>query len=127
MARRGVIGGITITTVALACGAAGRAILLHSTPEAGQATAPPPALVLRFNGRIEKRLSYVTLVGGPRNAKILLLRSDPEAPPDVLRFTLPVLGPGVYRVEWKVLSVDGHFPEGVVGFTVVAPHSEVTR
>jgi len=77
--------------------------------------------VLQFNGRIEKHLSTVRLVGGPRNTKMLLLKSDPAAGPDVLTFALPPLEPGAYRVEWRVLSVDGHFTEGVVRFTVVAP------
>jgi methionine-rich copper-binding protein CopC len=90
--------------VASASAAAGHAILLDSTPRAGEATALPSELVLRFNGRIEKRLSSVTLVGGARNAKTLLRESDAEAPPDTLRFGLPALEGGAYRAEWRVLS-----------------------
>jgi methionine-rich copper-binding protein CopC len=42
-----------------------------------------------------------------------------EAPePDTLAFKLPRLEPGSYRAEWKVLSVDGHFTQGVVTFTI---------
>jgi methionine-rich copper-binding protein CopC len=83
--------------------------------------------MLHFNGRIEKRLSRVMRVGGPRATKILLGVSGPDAPPDMLRFTLPPLEPGAYRAEWKVLSVDGHFTVGTVTFTVVAPDSLAPR
>jgi methionine-rich copper-binding protein CopC len=112
---------------AFASAARGHAILVDSSPRAGEATAPPGELMLRFNGRIEKRLSHVMLVGGPRKTKILLGISHPTAPPDVLRFALPPLEPGAYRAEWKVLSVDGHFTGGAVTFTVVAPGSQAPR
>jgi methionine-rich copper-binding protein CopC len=118
---------IQFGAIAFATTAAGHAILVDSTPKPGEETVSPAELVLRFNGRIEKRLAYVTLVGGPRNAKIPLVRSDPNAPPDALRFALPALESGVYRAEWKVLSVDGHLTDGVVGFRVVAPASEAPR
>jgi methionine-rich copper-binding protein CopC len=105
-------GGVGLT--------AAHALLLESTPRAGDAGPSPARLMLRFNSRIEKPLSTVMLVGGPRNTRIMLLRSEPEAGPDTLVFGLPQLEPGRYRVEWKVLSVDGHFTEGVVNFTVIA-------
>jgi methionine-rich copper-binding protein CopC len=42
--------------------ARGHAILLDSSPKQAEVTTPPAALMLRFNGRIEKRLSHVMLV-----------------------------------------------------------------
>jgi methionine-rich copper-binding protein CopC len=113
---------VALCGVACAAGVAvgaAHALLLESTPKAGDAVASPARLMLRFNSRIEKPLSTITLVGGPRNTRIMLLRSEPEAGPDTLVFGLPALEPGRYRVEWKVLSVDGHFTEGVVSFTVI--------
>lgn len=67
------------------------------------------------------------LVGGPRATKILLPVSHPAAPTDMLRFALPELEPGVYRAEWKVLSVDGHFTGGSVTFKVVGPSYQGPR
>lgn len=109
--------------LAMAPGAApvaeGPALLLGSVPPAGAKVAAPERLVLRFNGRIEKRLSGVTLVGGPGEAALRLTDPEPGMPPDALAYRLPPIEPGAYRVEWKVLAVDGHFTEGVVRFTVV--------
>ena len=97
------------------------AVLVESIPKAEASVRAPSQLVLKFNSRIEARLSSVWLVGGPRNTRVLLLM--PEATtPDTLIYAMPeMLGPGQYRAEWKVLSVDGHVNEGVVRFTVIEP------
>jgi copper resistance protein C len=39
----------------------------------------------------------------------------------ILRVGLPMLGPGVYRVTWQVLAIDGHRNEGAYVFTVTSP------
>jgi methionine-rich copper-binding protein CopC len=94
------------------------AILLESVPPAEASVPAPPRLVLKFNSRIEARLSSVTLIGGPRNTRVRL--PSPRAPhTDTLIYALPVLSPGQYRAEWKALSVDGHVTDGVVRFTVI--------
>ena len=94
------------------------AILLESVPAAEAAVLAPPRLVLRFNSRIEARLSSVVLVGGPRQTRVGL--SSPQAlDRDTLVFSLPDLSPGQYRAEWQALSVDGHLTTGVVRFTVI--------
>jgi methionine-rich copper-binding protein CopC len=97
---------------------AAHALLLESIPKAEASVPAPPQIVLKFNSRIEARMSSVLLVGGPRNTRVFLLM--PEAPAaDTLVYSLPELAPGQYRAEWKVLSVDGHVNEGVVRFTVI--------
>lgn len=97
---------------------AAHALLLESVPKAEESVLAPVRIVLKFNSRIEARLSSILLVGGPRNTRLLLLM--PEAPAaDTLVYSLPELTPGPYRAEWKVLSVDGHINEGVVRFTVI--------
>lgn len=106
---------------------AAHALLLDSTPKPNASVAAPPQVVLRFNGRIEAALSSVALVGGPRNAKILLLRPRRSERPDVLIYDLPSLEPGAYRIEWKALSVDGHLTDGVLKFTVVEPTARPAR
>jgi len=96
------------------------ALLLDSIPKAGATEASPPRLVLRFNGRIEKRLSRVVMVGGP-GAPSLTLDAPEASSADTLVYPLPVLAPGRWEARWRVLSVDGHFTEGRVRFTVREP------
>jgi copper resistance protein C len=116
---------LVLSTVAVA---SAHALLLDSTPKAETAVSAPPRLILRFNSRIEARLSSVVLIGGPRRTRELLVKDEatPEQP-EMLIYTLPPLEPGRYRVEWKALSVDGHLTNGVLKFDVVAPASRPER
>jgi methionine-rich copper-binding protein CopC len=96
--------------------AAAHSLLLASVPAARSVVAAPSHVELRFNNRIEKPLSSIALVGagGARVIATVL----PEGPPDRLRASLPPLPPGDYRVEWRVLSTDGHVVTGTFTFTV---------
>lgn len=109
---------MVVVALLVARSATAHPVLVSSSPAAGATVVPPAPLILRFNGRIEKKLSLATLVGGPRQTSIALLVSEPATPPEVLVYRLPVLAPGRYEVRWQVLSADGHFGEGVVPFTV---------
>jgi methionine-rich copper-binding protein CopC len=102
------------------------AIILESSPRHEESGAPPRRLVLRFNGRIEKRLCSVQLIG-PQRRTIVLLRQEPDTSLDTLAYPLPALEPGAYQARWKVMSADGHVTEGTVRFTVVAPAPGRTR
>jgi methionine-rich copper-binding protein CopC len=102
-------------------------LLVESTPRSGEAVGNPTRLHLRFSERIEKRRSTVMLVGGPRNTRIWLFESMPEAGPEALLFVLPRVEPGTYRAEWKVLSLDGPAIEGTVTFSVVSDVSAPPR
>jgi methionine-rich copper-binding protein CopC len=113
---------MTLLVLARAATVSPHALLLESTPAADRTVTAPSRLVLRFNGRLETGLSSVTLLGGPRQMRVLLIKN--EATPeqrDMLIYTLPPLEPGRYRVEWKALSVDGHLTNGVLRFEVAAP------
>jgi YVTN family beta-propeller protein len=96
----------------------GHGILLDSTPKEGQTAVAPLRLVLRFNSRIEKQLCSVELEG-PGKTGIVLLRHEPDAPPDTLTFPLPSLAPGPYRARWRVLASDGHVTTGTLAFSVL--------
>ena len=96
--------------------AAGR--LVESTPSDGAFVTAPTRIVLRFDGRINTHSSTVTLIGGPRKTKILLITPLASDRPDVLIYSLPQLESGRYRVEWKALSVDGHLTDGSLTFQV---------
>jgi copper resistance protein C len=92
-------------------------LLLESAPAAGATlTSAPSTLMLRFNNRIEKPLSRVRLVDAAGAKQALTLSPDGGA--DRLVATVPPLQPGTWRVEWQVLSTDGHVVAGRFQFTV---------
>jgi methionine-rich copper-binding protein CopC len=92
-------------------------LLLESSPAAHAVLATAPAHVeLRFNNRVEKRLSRVTLVGA--RGERLPATTLTDGAPDRLRAQLPPIPPGEYRLEWRVLSTDGHIVTGTYTFRV---------
>ena len=98
--------------------AVAHSLLLASAPAAGATVSSAPAsLVLRFNNRIEKPLSRVRLVDAAGVKRQLTLSTD-EGGADRLIATVPPLAPGTWRVEWQVLSTDGHVVAGRFEFTV---------
>ncbi len=100
--------------------AAAHAIVLESSPTHDAVLAQPPGQVtLRFNSKIEKRFTRVTLTAGDRApAPVALPTSDDPESPDRLVIPLGPLGPGVYVVRYRVLAVDGHITEGALRFRV---------
>ncbi len=96
------------------------AIVLESSPTPDAVLSSAPSLVtLRFNSRIEKRFTRVTL-GLADRAPVALPAADAEATPDRLTIPLEPLGPGVYVLRYRVLAVDGHVTKGALRFTVGA-------
>jgi len=102
-------------------GAQAHSLLLESSPAAGATLSEgPPQISLRFNNRIEKSLSTIRVLderGAPR--PVAVLAGDAAA--DRLTATLPALVPGAWRVEWQVLSTDGHIVSGRFSFRVAPP------
>jgi methionine-rich copper-binding protein CopC len=92
-------------------------LLIFSSPAPGAVVKASPSLVvLRFNNRIEKRLSRVRLVDDRgRIASAPITQADDETP-DSLLAVVPPLAPGAWRVEWQVFSTDGHVVSGTYGF-----------
>lgn len=120
LARLIAAGGLV--SAALGAGArdaAAHALLLESTPPADSVGAAPPQLVLRFNGRVEKRLSRVELRA--RDGVAIALDGPAAASPDTLVYPLPPLTPGPWEARWRVLSVDGHVTEGRLRFRIEGP------
>lgn len=108
---------------ALLPGLAGRAeahaILVESTP-ASNATAASGALALRlrYNSRIDAARSRLTLFAADGTSRVLPL--DADQPPDILAAHAD-LPPGLWRLRWQVLALDGHITRGDVTFTLTAP------
>lgn len=102
--------------------AAAHAIVLESVPAPGAILVRPPARVsLRFNSKVEKRVTRVTLAKSDGPPRLVSIASDgpgPDHEPDRIVIPLPPLEPGRYVIRYKVLSADGHVTEGALRFTV---------
>jgi methionine-rich copper-binding protein CopC len=102
--------------------AGAHAIILESEPAAGAKLAdPPPRIYLRFNSKIEKRLSQVTLTAADGRPVPLAVKADGGETPDRIVLPLGSLRPGAYVIRYKVLAADGHITEGALRFTVLEP------
>jgi methionine-rich copper-binding protein CopC len=97
--------------------AAGHSLLLESSPAPdSRLAAAPREVALRFNNRVEKRLSRIRLVDERGEGRDLPVATDGAA--DRLTGVVPAAPSGRYRVEWQVLSTDGHVVAGRYWFTV---------
>ena len=113
--RRAVLA--CVSALALMTGRANaHAILGDSEPKAGaMVQAGPISFRLRFNSRIDRGRSRLTL-SGPGQTKTTL-PIGPDGPPDILT-TAATLKPGAHVLRWQVLAVDGHITRGDIAFTV---------
>jgi methionine-rich copper-binding protein CopC len=99
--------------------ASAHAILEESTPPPGASIqAGPLDLRFRYNSRIDRARSRLTLIHADRSRDTIAIASD--GPPDIIAARLD-LTPGTYVVRWQVLAVDGHITRGDVPFIVTAP------
>jgi methionine-rich copper-binding protein CopC len=95
------------------------AILLASSPAVGGSVpAGQVAMEFRFNSRIDRLRSRLTLTRPDRSQTVLPIRDEG---PEELLYTTVALTPGAYTVRWQVLAVDGHITRGDVAFTVTGP------
>ena len=110
---------ILLAAILLPATAHAHAILEQSTPPAGASVKPGPLdLHLRYNSRIDRDRSRLTLIRPDRSKDTIPIAED--GPPDIINAHLD-LTPGAYIVRWQVLAVDGHITRGDVPLTVTAP------
>jgi methionine-rich copper-binding protein CopC len=116
--RAGVAIVALVVALAQSAVVSAHARLERSVPASGAVLDGAPArVVLTFNSEVERRFSRFTLrladgserkLEGPAGAG--LTRQ--------LAIELGPLGPGEARLEWSVVSRDGHRIAGTLGFTV---------
>jgi copper resistance protein C len=113
---------IACLTLAAPRAATPHAIVLESSPTHDAVLpGPPDQVTLRFNSRIEKRFTRVTLALADRApVAVPVPPGAADATPDRLTIPLQPLSPGVYVLRYRVLAVDGHITEGALRFTVGA-------
>ena len=93
------------------------AIVIKSSPAVDAViTGEDVPIRLQFNSRIDHDRSRLTLFA-PTGAQQPLTPTT-DAPPDALTAAAAHLAPGVWRLRWQVLSVDGHITRGDIPFTV---------
>jgi hypothetical protein len=116
-----------ISAAMLAAVAWGEAVLAHallakSEPARRAVLVRPPGQVrLWFNERLEPAfcvLSVLDADGRPATAESARVSAEN---PKLLELALPALAPGLYTVQYKVLSVDGHTVKASYTFTVKGP------
>ncbi len=114
-ARRLLLAAGAVLLAASPLGA--HSLLLHAVPApASRLPAPPARVVLRFNNRIEKPLSGLRLVDSRGRALALVPSADGRA--DEMVAPVPPLEADAYRLEWHVLSTDGHVVRGAYSFRI---------
>ena len=110
----GLVLALTASPVALA-----HAFLDHATPAVGShVRGSPQAVTLWFTEELEPAFSSIKVLDASGKQ---VDRGDTAPDPNdrtALKVSLQRLVPGVYRVAWRVLSVDTHVTEGEFSFTV---------
>jgi methionine-rich copper-binding protein CopC len=91
------------------------AMLERAEPRVGNTVSSPPREIrLVFSQALEGAFTSVSITdpsGRPAGGKARVNGTEITVP-------LKGAGPGVYRVNWKVLSKDTHVTEGSYSFTV---------
>jgi copper resistance protein C len=116
IAPRSVLLAATLSVVA-AVPVTAHSLLLSSDPASDVVLRHSPAYVtLRFNNRIEKRLSRVQLVDERGAVAVAPTAAAERQAAETLVAAVPPLAPGAWRVEWQVFSADGHVVSGSYRF-----------
>jgi methionine-rich copper-binding protein CopC len=111
------LAAVTLAATSVPLPALAHAIVLESRPAPNAAVTQGDVPVeLRFNSRIDRKRSRLTLAGP--NGSSAQVPIEEEGPPDRLAGKAAGLAPGEYRLKWQVLSVDGHITRGEIPFRV---------
>ena len=116
--RRALLVGVAALAVPGA-GSQAHAILVESTPAiGGTIPAGPQLLRLRYNSRVDRARSRLTLTRPDKTQAVLPIEAG--GADDVLAATVD-LAPGRYVLRWQVLAIDGHITRGDIPFAVTSP------
>ena len=116
--RLSFVGLVAASTMAFASRPAVHASLVSSEPAAKSHLASAPARIrLVFSEPIEGKLSRITLARSGGGPFVVPAAGDPR---DVHAVIAPAdsLTPGAYRLEWRIVSADGHPVDGNFVFAI---------
>jgi methionine-rich copper-binding protein CopC len=111
-----VFAGAALLVLLASVAAHAHALLDRADPRVGSVvTEAPRQVLLSFTQDIEAAFSAVevTDASGQR-----VDEGTPRVEGNVMSVPLRSLSPGIYRVKWRVLSVDTHATEGAFSFEV---------
>jgi copper resistance protein C len=110
---------IAILALGAAAPAWGHAFLERAEPRVGSTVKSAPAQVrVWFTQNLEPAFSSLEVVS-ERGERVDQGPAKPDpGNPTLLQVPLKQVGPGTYRVKWRVLSVDTHVTEGDFTFSV---------
>lgn len=93
--------------------------LVRATPaEGGAVKAAPAEVTLKFNERLEPAFSSAVIRDAASKQVDKADAHVDKADHTTVRVSLPPLEPGVYTVEWRVMSGDTHKINGTFTFRV---------
>ena len=93
------------------------AIVVAASPGPNeQVKGPDVPILLRFNSRIDRERSRLSLFRGDGRAETVPLETSA---PNTLAGKLKGLPAGTYRLRWQVLAIDGHITRGDIPFVVI--------
>lgn len=93
------------------------AIVVSATPEMNSAVPPGVTEIrLEFNSRIDLQRSRLRLMR-PDGSEAAI-RTESDAPPNVLAGQIDATLPGRWTLDWQVLSIDGHITRGRLPFSI---------
>jgi methionine-rich copper-binding protein CopC len=102
-----------------ATAALAHAHLVRANPAAGSTVeAAPSEVSLKFNERLEPAFSSAVIRDSAGKQVDKADAHVDKADRTVVRVSLPALDPGVYTVEWRVMSSDSHKVNGNFTFKV---------
>jgi len=95
------------------------ATLISSEPAKGSRLASPPARIyLVFSEEVEPSLGSIRLVGPGGRVVALKSAGDPRNVSALVAQVTTPLDAGTWRVEWRIVSEDGHPIDGSFAFSV---------
>jgi methionine-rich copper-binding protein CopC len=93
------------------------AVLLSAQPgENSTVAGPDVAVLLKYNSRVDKQHSTLTLLAPDGKVEKVAIGGQPA--PGLLSAKLTGLVKGAYELRWQVLAIDGHVTRGKVLFQI---------
>jgi methionine-rich copper-binding protein CopC len=116
-----IILALVAGVAAMLTDAAAHSVLKSRQPSPdAKLSVPPNRVDLVFNEDIEGAFSEIKLLDRA-GAEIAKASGKGMCAGAKCSLVLPVLGPGIYSVSYRVLSQDGHVVQSQYEFTVVGP------